>query len=82
MRLRHRYDWTTVAFTVFVIGTILLGIVVTVRECKAQAKCRDNGGYVQNYNCRMFCQSDSNGFMTCSEHCDWRCVGASAEDAR
>lgn len=74
-------SWWSLALLVAMVGVVILAIVIGVREHQAKAKCEDNGGRVVEYNCRTVCTMTGKIF-TCSEHCDWRCEGANAEDAR
>lgn len=74
------HDWKDVALALLMIAMIVGGVALTVRDCNARAKCTDNGGHVVEYNCHMVCSGDiSEGTFSCSEHCDWRCVGANPE---
>lgn len=56
-------------------GTVVLG----VRECNRKQRCEDNGGKVENYNCRWVMMSCGDGCFYPVEACDWRCLGGSAE---
>lgn len=75
------------------IGVLVVGVTVLfifgIREASRQYhKCVDNGGHFERYNCRQVeywnCTTDGSGNVNCmsetSEHCDERCVGASAEE--
>lgn len=75
----RRYDALDILLLVGGLATIIGITVLGVQDCKHKAKCRDNGGHVERYNCRTICSVDSNHIMTCTEHCDWRCVGANPE---
>lgn len=75
------------------IGLVIAGVAVGAffgirNHIVYRAKCTDNGGKWVDYNCRQVssfeCHYDFNGHLQechteSHEHCDEKCVGASAE---
>lgn len=83
---RPRVDW--VGALVALVALALVALVVTmvvavVQDRRAQRRCEDLGGRVEEYDCQTTyvttsCGSDCE-VSTPVVHCEWRCVGAPAE---
>lgn len=85
MRSYHRNEnvaWL-VLMVVGALCVIALAVVGIWKYAEYRAKCTDNGGHWERYNCHNVTNVyyDANGFIhvDTSEHCDEKCVSASAE---
>lgn len=78
--------WVEVISGLGVIALVIIMLAMSLRECDAKTKCRDNGGDVVHVNCRTVLVPYDCGkrctIMVPHEECDWKCVGANAEDSR
>lgn len=66
------------------VALVIAVIAWAVVDCSAQSKCRDDGGRVDEYDCRTVVTCHHSGkTTTCypTRTCNWRCVGLPAERA-
>jgi len=80
------FDWLMGAATISVIALVVICVIAGIHDCRAQQRCEDAGGHVEQYDCHTTyittsCGSDCWTTIP-STSCEWRCVGAPAESPR
>ncbi len=90
MRHRGRVDWPLAGIIAGMVGIIALSGMGIWKYAEHRAKCTDNGGHWETYNCHTEtytqCHTDMNGNLSIClpasrRVCDERCVGASVEES-